>query len=128
MKSAPNATRSAKGKSSNVTTSNRDKPQQSKKKSPNIRRIDSENEDGEDILSESFPEDQNADEESSDEDDGVDDLHLKPGGADSGAKESQSSSSREAKDINHFFERGDKKKNEKTICVTCRYVLQPSDP
>jgi hypothetical protein len=32
-------------------------------------------------------------------------------------------SSREAKDISHFFERGDKKTGKKTICIPCRCVL-----
>src|SRR6266481_9646189 len=32
-------------------------------------------------------------------------------------------SSREAKDISHFFERGDKKTGNKTICIFCRCVL-----
>jgi len=95
---------------------------QGKKQRPNLRRIDSENEEDEDL--ESFPDDQNVCEESSDEDDAVDD----PGKAVMGAKGSETSSSREAKDIKHFFLRGDKKTKEKTICITCRYVLQPSDP
>jgi len=128
MKSTPNVTHSTKGRhtSSNATTSDIDNPQQGKKQRPNLRRIDSENEEGEEILSESFPDDTNVDEEFSDEADGVDDLP--PGKAGSGAKGSQISRSREAKDISHFFQRGDKKTKEKTICVVCWYVLQPSDP
>src|SRR6266481_4901438 len=43
-------------------------------------------------------------------------------------------SSREAKDISHFFERGDKKTGNKTICIFCWCILDeleikhPADP
>jgi hypothetical protein len=34
----------------------------------------------------------------------------------------KASSSRAARDIDHFFERGDKKTGTKTVCILCRYV------
>ena len=119
MKSTPNAAHSAKSKhvSPNVT----------RKQRPNLRRIDSEDEEDEEALSESFPDDKNVDEEFSDKADGIDDIHPQPRKASLDVQGSQSSASREVKDIKHFFQRGNKKTQERTVCIPCQYVLQPLD-
>lgn len=97
------------------------RPRQSKKR-PILEDSNDEEENDEDDGSLCSPDDGSSDESSSelpDKEDRTQDSLAVPTTINPGP----GSSAREAKDINYFFERGDKKTGRKTICIPCRWVL-----